>query len=279
MAKTLEEVLRETGLTDEQITALDGKVKAGLTAYASSANESLEKAELAVRAQREAYDREIAPALNKWANETAEYQAREAAYKAALNAAKDGGFQIPAILNDPNPNPQPGRTADGKFVANANPVPGSPQFDSKKLIDDVANFNVFVADTSWKYRTLFGKELPDSPSNLVREATAQRMSPADYAAKKYGFSEKETAMKAADEKAKIDAAVKDAVDKNTRDLTERFGSNPNVRTPSESAFSSVNKAVTSGQRKDPLKLTAEERTANTHATIQKEFAERSSTVQ
>jgi hypothetical protein len=57
----------------------------------------------------------------------------------------------------------------GKFVANKNVVPGSPQFE-QKLRDDIGGAFSFAADTSWKYRTLYGTEMPDSPTTIIREA-------------------------------------------------------------------------------------------------------------
>lgn len=285
MPKSVAEILKESGLTDEQISAIDAKALEGLNKYATEANSNLEKAELALRAQREEYDKNIAPALANWADRDTTISTKVAAYETFINKMKDSGYIPPEILKEmptfgapatpvvATPG-SPVRTPDGRFVAQ----PTNVDFE-KKLRDDMGGAFAFAADTQWKYRTLFGQEMPDSPTTLIREATANRMSPMDWAAKKYDFVGKEKARVEAAEKAKIDAAVKDAVAAKDKEWAEKLGNNPNVRTPVESQFSNITKAVTEGKRQDPLKQTPEQRKANTHANIQKEFAERSSMVQ
>src|SRR6266478_2910526 len=116
--KTVAEILKETGMTDEQIAALDAKVTTGLTTILSTAQQAQDKAELAQRATNEKFENEISPALDAWANDKAALSARMAAYDAALKAAEEGGFKIPDILKAPiTAAAVPPRTADGKFVA------------------------------------------------------------------------------------------------------------------------------------------------------------------
>lgn len=289
MAKTVAEILKESGLTDEQITAIDAKALEGLTRVVTSANESQEKAELALRAQREEYDKNIAPALANWADRDTAISTKAAAYETWINKVKESGYlpkeildAMPTFGTPSNPNPNPGtRDTSGRFVAGANPVPGSPGVVEieKKLRDELGGAFAFAADTQHRYRTLYGQEMPDLPTALIREASQNRMSPMEWAAKKYNFAGKEQERVAAAEKAKIDAAVKDAVAAKDKEWAEKVGNNPNVRIPTESQFSSVSKAVAEGKRQDPLKMTPEQRKANTHANIQKEFAEKSSMVQ
>jgi hypothetical protein len=291
MPKTVAEILKESGLTDEQIKAIDAKALEGLDKYATEANTSLEKAELALRAQREEYDKNIAPALASWADRDTAISTKLATYETFINKVKESGYlpkeildTLPSFGTPQNPaNPAPGtRDASGRFVAGANPVPGSPAFvgDLKKEVsNELAAAFTFAADTQWKYRSLFGQEMPDPPTTLIREAAQNRMSPQEWAAKKYNFVQKEQERIQAAEKAKIDAAVKEAVAAKEKEWSEKIGNNPNVRTPVESEFATVSKAVAEGKRQDPLKMTPEQRKANTHSNIQKEFAERSSTVQ
>jgi hypothetical protein len=287
MAKTVAEVLKETGWTDDDIKTLDQKKMDGLTRVVTSANEAQEKGELALRAQREEYDKNIAPALANWADHDTVLSTRLAAAEQFINKVKDSGYLpkeildvIPTITSSA-PSSTPRQGPDGKFVAGANPSPGSPGFvDVKKeLANELGSAFSFAADTQWKYRTLFGQEMPDAPTALIREAAANRMSPTDWAAKKYNFVAKDQERVAAAEKAKIDAAVKEAVTAKEREWSEKTGNNPMIRTPQESAFSNVSKAVAEGKRQDPLKMTTEQRRASTHANIQKEFADRSSMVQ
>lgn len=68
-----------------------------------------------------------------------------------------------------------------------------------------------------RYASLFGKPMPDDPAKFGDEAAQARMSIADYAEKKYGFSAKEKEISDAAQKAHDDAirtaAVKEYQDK------------------------------------------------------------------
>ena len=270
--KTVEDVLRETGLTDEQIAALDPKIKTGVTTLVTSANQTLEQAELAKRALAQQYDQEIAPALDRWANEKAEYDTKMAAYEAALKAAKEGGFQVPAILTPPTPPvPPSGRDASGKFVAGANQVPGSPQFVADLRKEAGAAIGSML-DLTWKYQTLYGKPMPDSPTVLIAEANAQRMDPITYAAKKYDFAGKEASIKAEETKKREDAIRTEVETKLRKEFAEQTGSNPMVRRAEVSRFSELAQAVSKNERPDPLKMNKEQRHANTRQQFLKEAA-------
>jgi hypothetical protein len=274
MAKTVEEILRESGLTDEQIKALDAKVTTGLTQVLSTAAQEREAAETARRAQAETYDKDIAPALDRWANEKAAYDTKVAAYEAALKAAKDGGFQIPDLLDKKTEPASGARGPDGKFVAGGNSVPGSPGYvDIKKdLTNELGGAFAFLADTSWKYRSLYGKELPDPPTQIIKEASERHLPPAVYAAQKYEFAKKEKEIQDAARKAEIDAAVKAAEDKKDKEWGEKMGSNPDLRRVEVSKFSEIHKAVKAGTRPDPIApgMTEQQRDANTRAAIRKD---------
>jgi hypothetical protein len=273
MPQTVAEILKASGLTDEQIAALDAKVTGAFTQVLSTASQTLEQAENAKRLQAQQYDQDIAPALDKWANDKAAMETKVAAYEAALKAAREGGFQIPEILA-PAATVVPGSpTKDprtGQFVASGTPV-AADHF--KKLQDDIGGAFAFVADTTWKYRSLFGNEMPDSPTVIIRESQAQRMSPADWAAKKYDFAGKEKEKRDAEQKAHDDAIRKEAKDAADREWSEKVGSNPNIRQAEVSRFTEVKNAVKEGTRPDPLKQTREQRHQSTRQAIQKELAE------
>lgn len=278
--KTIAEILKESGLTDEQIKAIDAKAVQALTTYADTANQTLEAADLAKRAQQEQYDKEIAPALDKWANDSASLAAQRDYYKTLAEKAKEGGF-IPGDAPFTPPTVAAGspvKGPDGKFVANSGATPGSPQFDPEPLRRELGTAFAFAADTQWKYRSLFNRELPDSPTALIREATANRMSPQDWAAKKYGFAEREGKIKEEQQKAHDDKIRQEAMAESDRKWSEKVGSNPDLNIARESSFTALSKATQTGQRKDPLKMSPEERKSNTHQTISKEIAEHTETV-
>lgn len=270
---TVAEVLKSSGMTDEQIAALDAKVISGFTEVVSTAQKTLEQAELIKRAQADMLEKEINPALNAWANEKASYDTKIAAYEAALKGAKEGGFQVPEILTPAAATSTPTRAADGKFVSGANVVPGSPEF--------VANFRKeagaaigSMLDLTWKYQSLYGTPMPDSPTKLIEEATAQRMDPISYAAKKYDFAGKEKAIKEAEQKKHDDAIRAEQKATSDKEWAEKVGSNPNIRQAEVSKFSTLDKAVKAGERPDPLKMTREQRHVATGQIIRKEIAER-----
>jgi len=269
---TVAEVLKQSGMTDEQIAALDAKAVAGFTTLVSTATQTLEQAELAKRAQAQQYETEIAPALNNWANEKVSYDTKVAAYEAALKSATEGGFVAPEILKNLNgATPAPARTADGKFVAGANQVPGSPEFVAN-LRNEAGAAIGSMLDLTWKYTSLYGTPMPDSPTTLIREATAQRMDPVAYAAKKYDFAGKEKA--AADERQKKhdDAIRKEASDLKDKEWAEKVGSNPNIRQATESRFSTIAAATKKGERKDTTAMSPEQRREYTRSQIQQEIS-------
>ena len=268
---TVAEILKASGMTDEQIAALDAKVVTGFTTVLSTAEETQTKADEARRLQAAQYDQEIAPALTNWANEKAGLETKMAAYDAALKAAKEGGFKVPEILSIPEVTPgSPIRNADGTFRPAGTPAPADDQI--RKLRDDMGGAFAFLADTSWRYRNLFGTELPDAPTVIIREATAARMNPADYAAKKYDFAGKEKEKREAASKAHDDAIRKEVAEQKDKEWSEKVGNNPNVRQAEVSAFSEVGQAVKEGKRPDPLKMTPQERAAATRQNIRKEIA-------
>lgn len=273
MAKTVAEVLKESGMTDEQIAALDAKALAGFTQILSSASQTLEESERVHRAQEDKFVNEIAPALDTWANEKAAKDSEIAFYKTQLEGAKAGGF-IPTTA--PGAPTVTTRAADGKFVAGANQVPGSPQFMTKE-----DGFRA-ITNTQWaltEYMRLHnGAPLPDDLETLNSEAVAQHLPFRDYVAKKYDFSGKRDKIKADEQKKHDDAIVATALAENDKKWAEKVGNNPNTRQAEVSRFSDVRKAVKDGTRPDPLTMTAAERAASTRQAIRRDIVD-SETVQ
>ena len=263
--KTVAEILKETGLSDEQITALDKKVVDGFTSVISTASQAQEAAELARRAQAEEYDTKIAPALDNWANQKAAQDTKLAAYEAALKGAAEGGFKVPDILKTPTPTPA--RAEDGKFVPGQT---GSPQFVTKQ--DAFAAISTSQWAITEYMRLHNGAPPPDDLEILNAESVAQRMPFKEYVAKKYDFAGKREAIKQAEQKKHDDAIAAAAVAENDKKWSERMGSNPNIRQAETSRFSAIDKAVKAGERPDPLKMNREERHNTTRQFIQKEIA-------
>ena len=263
---TVAEALKMSGLTDAEIATLDAKVVTGLTTIVSTASADREAAELAQRGANDMFNDQITPALNAWGNKEANLTAERDYYKQLAAGAKAGGF----VADAPPFTPPTPRADDGKFVANTNQVPGSPDF--KVFESQVAGAIGNLADLQWKYRTIYGKEMPDSPTSLGAEATANRMSMPAWAAKKYDFAGREATIAKEAQQKSDDAIRKEASEARDKYWAERSGNNPNVRQGEASRFSDLSRGVKDGTRTDPLKLTREQRHQQTSNDIRADVA-------
>jgi hypothetical protein len=263
---TVAEVLKQSGMSDEQIAAIDAKAIDALGTYAATATADRERGELAQRSAEQLFNDQINPALNAWGNKEANLTAERDYYKAQAEGAKAGGF----VADVPPFVPAQSRGAGGQFVPNANVVPGSPNF--QELEEKVGSALGTIADLQWQYQKLNGTVMPDSPTRLVAEAAAQRMSLTDYAAKKYDFAGRRAAIETEAKQKERDAIVKETTEARDKYWAERSGSNPNVRMAEPSRFSELSKGVKDGTRVDPLKMTREQRHAATASAIRADVA-------
>jgi hypothetical protein len=269
------EILKASGLTDEQIAALDAKAITAFTGVLSTAEQERqqaaadkERAEIERRSNAQFYDTEIAPALNNWGNEKSNLEAQAAFYCAQNEAARSAGF-IPEEV----PGFQP-RNASGQYVAAApGGTPGSPTFAPGDVTRALSNG---ISNVAWALQThqkLTGEVLPDSFDQLDAEATAQRLPFRDYVARKYDYAGKqaEQQRKAQEEHdAKVRQDAEAAAD---RRWAEKIGSNPDVRIGQPSRYADVSRAVKSGERPDPLQLNESQRRQATSQAIRKDLAE------
>jgi len=163
---TVQEILKQSGLNDEQIAALDAKAITAFTGVLSAAEQerqtasqavqkaeqerqaaaeaaakaeqerqaaaqAQEAAEVAQRSNRQFYDESIAPALNNWGNEKANLEAQLAFLKAQNEAGRAAGF-IPAeapayqAQNYPNSTDQSAQPRDAQGRYVANAPGGTP---------------------------------------------------------------------------------------------------------------------------------------------------------
>jgi hypothetical protein len=274
---TVAEVLKQSGYTDAEIAALDARILSGVTQVLTvaeqadkSAREAREAAELADRSQRDLYANKIVPALNDWGSEKATLEAQVAFYKTQAESAKGAGFIPKDAPGYVPPANQPGRNADGTYVANANSVPGSPAYMTKaEAISAVSNATHVMNE----HMRLYGSPLPDDVETLVNEAAAQRMDFRQYAAKKYNFDGKKAEITAAREKEARDKLVADTIAERDRWHAERQGSNPMLRPGEQSSFAELRKGIDSKAIKDPLSMSKEERHMQTQALIHKDIVE------
>jgi len=268
---TVEEVLRESGFTNEQIAGMDSRAITAFTGVLSQADKermeakaAQDAAELAQRSNVEFYDNRIAPSLLAWEeekqrieNEKARVIAEAAFYKAQAEAAKASGFiatDAPgfdaARFTPPNPSIPP-RDVGGRYVAGApGGTPGSPQFfDVNKVYERAGDAVGIIADIQWEHQRLYNKPLPISPTELIRQADAVKLDPKIYAARTFNFDTRREEMRREEEKARDAKLVADAVapyelkikeaeehEKKAvadtdRKWAESVGSNPDLRRP------------------------------------------------
>lgn len=288
---TVEEVLKQSGFTDDQISALDNRAITAFNGVLSTAEQARQAAELAQRANVDFYDNRIVPSLTRWdeekmqiENEKARVAAEAAYYRTQNEAARQAGF----IASDA-PGYQPQRDQSGRYVANVpGGTPGSPTYTGLSADDIEVKLGQGLTNVAWamqEYQRLNnGQYLPDNFDKLSQEATYSRMPFRQYVEQKYGFPAKRQEI----EKQKQEAHDKEIADQataaNDRKWAERVGSNPDVRMSMRNVdprAAEIARAVRSGKElpgigkvNDPLLLNETERRLQTRAGIRAELSER-----
>ena len=315
---TLQEVLLKSGWSQAQIDALDAKAMSGLTEYVSSAEqnavkaetdrkaaeaqaaaarEAQEKAELGVRSSQEFWNNVYAPGMaeaeaekTKLAKEAADARAEAAFYKTQRESylgtlgikPEDAPVFTPAAVTPP---------------ASSQVTPGTPKFDEKALYSRLDTGIGTIADIQWRHQNLYGKPLPMSPSDLIKNAENLKLPTMEYAARTFKFAEKEqeqrvAAAKAHDDgiaaaaaqakeaewKAKMDAREAE-ITAERKKIAQGQGHNPDVKVPpGSSKYAETRRQVQAGERPDPLKMTQQERRQTTLSNIHKALEERQQAV-
>ena len=328
---TLAEVLLKSGWTQEQIDALDAKARTGLTDYVTGIEQTAaqkEKAasELAVKAEADRKAQEAAVVAAKAAQEIAELENRSVKdfwdntynpgiaaaeaektrlAKEAADAKAEAAFykaQRESYLGTLNIKPEdaPVFTPPAATIPAVDPnkTPGTPTFTINQVRDELGNSLGTVANIQWEYRNLYGREMPISPTELLRQSEANKFKdPATYANSIFKFAEKREEIRQAEAKAHDDAiaaaavAAKDESHKlELKKITDEFsakerlraeqaGSNPDTKLPpGSSKFSDLRRAQQAGERKDPTKMTPQERRQTTLDNIHKALEERQAVV-
>jgi hypothetical protein len=272
---TVEEVLKQSGFTDEQIRALEPKAITAFGGVLSAAEQERTQAEVARRANEQFYEGQIAPSLVAWDEEKSRLDADHArlAAEAAYyrEAARAAGLPMDA------PGVQP-RDGQGRYVAGApGGTPGSPQFfDVKQVYERAGDAIGTLTDIQWEHQRLFGQPLPISPSELVRKADAVKLDPRTYAARTFGWDAKQQEIAAKQQADHDDKIRREAEQANDRKWAERIGSNPDIRAPQASRFSDIVRARRANEIPDPLEMNETQRRQATAQMIRKDMAEQSS---
>ena len=328
---TLAEVLLKSGWTQEQIDALDAKARTGLTDYVTGIEQTAaqkEKAasELAVKAEADRKAQEAAVVAAKAAQEAAELQNRSVKdfwdntynpgiaaaeaektrlAKEAADAKAEAAFykaQRESYLGTLNIKPEdaPVFTPPAATIPAVDPnkTPGTHTFTINQVRDELGNSLGTVANIQWEYRNLYGREMPISPTELLRQSEANKFKdPATYANSIFKFAEKREEIRQAEAKAHDDAIaaaavaakdeshklelkkIQDEFSAKERLRAEQAGSNPDTKLPpGSSKFSDLRRAQQAGERKDPTKMTPQERRQTSLDNIHKALEERQAVV-
>lgn len=336
---TVLEILKQTGLSQEQIDAMDARAmtafnsvlttaetekktgtdaaakadadfKAATAAVAKAEKErqdaiaAREAAELAQRSNVDFYETKIVPGLTGWdeeklklENERTKALAEAAYYRTQNEGARSGGFIPTDAPGYVAPVEKP-RDGNGQYVANGGGTPGSPSFlNPTELAARFSDSAGMLTDIQWKYQSLYGSPMPISPSQLIREADAQKLDPKAYAEKRYNFSQREqelNAQRTAEHETKLKTEATAAEAKvweekmkvreaefaaKEKQRAEQAGNNPDVRVPAGSSkYAEIKRAVETGERPNPLKMTDAQRRAATRNAIHSEIEQREGAV-
>lgn len=328
---TLAEVLKQSGWSQEQIDALDAKARTGLTDYVTGIEQTAaqkEKAaqDLAVKAEADRKAQEAAAAAARTALDAAELQKRSVdefwnntynpgiaaaeaektrLAKEAADAKAEAAYykaQRESYLTTLNIKPEDAPSfvplAVVPPVVDPNKTPGTPTFTINDVRDQLGTSLGTVANIQWEYQTLYGRPMPISPTELLRQSEANKFKdPATYANSIFKFAEKREEMRVAAAKAHDDeiraaaAAERDAAHQaevkrmqdefsaEKRKIAEQTSSNPDVKLPpGSSKFADLRRAQSAGERKDPTRMTPQERRQTSLENIHKALEERQSVV-
>jgi hypothetical protein len=272
---SVEEILRNAGIGDEQVRALDPKMITAFGGVLSQAEQAREQAELAQRSYTDFYENRIAPALVAWDedkqrqdNQMAELRAQNAFYKTQNEQARASGF-----ISSDAPGFVP-RDGQGRYVSGMpGSTPGSPTFNVEQVYQRAGDAIGVLSDIQWEHEKLYGQPLPISPSELVKQADAVRLHPREFASRQFHWEEKRKEMEAKAKEQERNAIVKEVEQRKDREWSERVGNNPNVRLAEPSRYSDASRAVKAGTLRDPLTLNDSERRSATRAAIRADMAE------
>jgi hypothetical protein len=216
---TVAEILRQSGFSDAEISALDARYVTAFTGVLTTAEQAQadavakaakaeqdyqaakaakEAAELQDRSNKEFWDNTVNPNLTEWDAKMkaadiarANAEAVAAFYKTQNEAARTSGFvptDAPSFTTPAAPAIPP-RAPNGQYIPNApGSTPGSPTFTMEQIDQRLGNGLSNVGWAMQEYQRLTGGQfLPDPFDKLAQEADLQKLPFRDYVARKYDF--------------------------------------------------------------------------------------------
>lgn len=305
---TVEEVLKQSGFTDDQITQMDQRAITAFSSVLSTADReraeakaAQDAAELAQRSNVDFYENKIAPSLTAWEEEKQKLENRAATaaaeaafYRTQAEEAKKTGFipaEAPGFTPGNGNGTPPQRDGQGRYVSGApGATPGSPTFNVNEFAAKAGDAMGIIADIQWEHQHLFGKPMPLSPTQLIAQADQLKLDPKTYASRTFNFDARRQQIAQEEEKAKADKIAAEAVGplqkeiaeikeqhkkelaEKDRSWAERTGNNPDVRRPQVSPqMTEIAKASKADTNLDPLNLNDAQRRALTSQMIRKDI--------
>lgn len=225
MLKSIEQILKESGQTDEQITAILATLGPAKNIFETTLRTAEETLATATKKETEInrfWNEEAAPQINQAFSEKATAEAQASFYRTQAEEARKNGFiakdapgYTPPANPNPNPNPAPGPTV----VANKNEVPGSPAY---MTVDQGARAISEAAFLLTEHQRLFNEPLPDL-SELMESAGQSRRKARDIWSEKYKVSERRATLEAEKKAAERATMEKEITAKVAKDFAEKYG--------------------------------------------------------
>jgi hypothetical protein len=243
MAFTLDNLAAELGIDPATLQAKPEAV-AKWNGYLSQADTQYREAKESLR-QAKSDQAAIDEQITKFAvNEArlAESESAAAAYKAALDKAKESGLNIDlsGIRHPSAPTPQ----------------------DPTKLLQETMRTGFTQMGAAMrvqsKFQSVYNKPFVDDPVKLVDEAIAARMPVEQYAEQKYKFSEETEKQRQAEVQRKIDEGVQSGVKKWKEDNPVTAG-NPSLRNGIASRHPQIFKPRTEKESSDFRRMSPRDR--------------------
>ena len=174
---TVQQILKNAGLSDYEINSLDGRTTQAF-------GQVLSEAELQKTSVNEFWENTFNPGIQQWETERSDLgrrlaaaEAQKAAYERERQILVEQGIVTGDNLTRPT---------------NSSTTPGTPTFgDANDIVSRAGEGLTQLADIEWRHRNVFGKPMDIPPSQLVSEASRAGLSLSEAAERKFGFSKKE----------------------------------------------------------------------------------------
>jgi hypothetical protein len=252
MAFTLDTLAQELGIDPSTLHAKsdvvakwNGYLSEADTKYSQATTAQREAAETLEQAKRDqtAIDDQIQK-FGVSEVRVAELESANAAYRSALDKAKESGLNI-------------------DLSGIRQPSVATPADPNKTLHDTMrAGFSQMgdALRVQTRYQSVYGKPFVDDPVKLVDEAIAAKMSVNDYAERKYKFSEEQTRQTKAAEDARVQAGI-DAGVKKWREDNPVTAGHPGLARGRDSMHSKIFKPRDAQEQSDFRKMSPRDRIA------------------